>query len=101
MEPVLSYTYDQLTQIWAAANATKSDVMAFWWQPEASFQSYLGTHGEYTPITLTPPTQTCFDNRIDPHERCGTDHDKLVGSPLGACDTATPIVDQDLGCTIS
>ena len=87
IEPT-GYTYNQLVEIWAAANATKSDVMGFWWQPEGSFQSYQGTDAEHTRITLTRPSQTCYDNRVNPLERCGDDFDKLVGSPLGSCDTA-------------
>ena len=34
------YSYSQLTQIWEAANATKSDVMMVWWNPEALYSTW-------------------------------------------------------------
>lgn len=87
IEPT-GYTHSQLVGIWAAANATKSDVMGFWWQPEGTFQSYEGTDAEHTRITLTRSSQACYDNRVSPLDRCGTDFEKMVGSPEGSCDTA-------------
>lgn len=94
------YTYSQLVQIWAAANATKSDLMAYWWHPEGLFQTYEGTSAEHTRITLTRPSQECLDNRVDPFERCGTDYEKLVGSPLGSCDTAPQSLTKVLSKTL-
>jgi len=34
------YSYNQLYEIWQAANATKSDVMMLWWTPEALFDRF-------------------------------------------------------------
>eukprot|EP00977_Amphora_coffeiformis_P021117 scaffold8828_cov204-Amphora_coffeaeformis.AAC.38 len=87
-EPSDGYTYAQLTQIWAAANATKSDVVMLWWNTEALYETYMGTDAEFTRVVLPPPTQRCFDSRANPADRCG-DNDLLkIGSPEGACDTS-------------
>lgn len=79
------YTYSQMTQIWDAANATKSDVMMIWWESEALYQSYLGTDAEFTKIVLPPPTQTCLNNMVY-GDRCGMNLDNRRGKPEGACD---------------
>lgn len=34
------YTFNQLYQIWQAANATKSDVMMMWWRPEFLYDRF-------------------------------------------------------------
>ena len=83
------YSYQQLSDLWAAANATKSDLMTVWWLPEALYSTYLGTEAEMTRVTLTPPTQECIENRIFASERCeATSFEDLVGDPRGACDEA-------------
>ena len=81
------YTYSQLLQIWAAANATKENVIIEWWSPDALYESYMGSDAEFTKITLPPPTQACIDARILRDNRCGNDDfDLKVGDPVGACD---------------
>ena len=79
------YSYVSMTQIWAAANATQSNVMMQWWSPEALYQEYLGTDFEFTRVNLPPPTQTCIENRVDPLDRCSSDPVVRVGDPRGAC----------------
>ena len=37
------YSYADLVDIWAAANATKSDVIGLWWTPEATASKYDGS----------------------------------------------------------
>jgi hypothetical protein len=88
-EPNGGYVYGELKQIWAAANATKSDIMMFWWTPEALFEDYLGTDYEFTRVVLPPPTQACVDARVNPIVRCGeVTFEESTGNARGACDTA-------------
>ena len=83
------YSYSQMTQIWAAANATKSDVMMLWWSPESLYQKYVGTDAEFTRVVLPPPTQECEDARVKPEDRCLSHEPAAIfGSPLGACDSS-------------
>jgi len=80
------YTYNQLQDIWRAANATKSHVMMMYWSPEPLFQEFLGTDSEFVKVQFPYPTQTCVDHRISREDRCTADLETRVGSPLGACD---------------
>lgn len=87
------YSYTELTQIWAAANATKSDVIMLWWSPEVLYQTFLGTDAEYTRVVLPPPTQTCTENRVA-EPRCGFSLNEINGSPEGACDFSPQILQK-------
>lgn len=80
------YTYGQMIDIWAAANATKSNVIMIWWTPEALFQEYLGTDAEFQRITLPPPTQSCIDARVDITTRCAGTLNERIGDARGSCD---------------
>ena len=79
------YTYEQLLDMWDAANATKSNLMMQWWQPEAHFQSYLSTDAEFMSILLPPTTQECVDNQVPMTDRCSNDTSVRLGDPKGAC----------------
>ena len=72
--------------MWAAANATKSNILFLWWSPDLLYQTYLGTDAEFTRIGLPPPTQDCVEGRILPEQRCDLDFAKSVGDSIGACD---------------
>ena len=80
------YTYNQLTQIWQAANATRSDVIMEWWNPQVLYQQFMGTEAEFTKIILPPASQTCIENHITRDDRCSDTLEQQIGSPLGACD---------------
>ena len=87
------YTYSQLIEMWAAANATKSNLAAMWWTPEALHSTYLGTDSQMEKIQLTWPTQECFENRINASQQC--EYNTLaeqVGDPRGACDEAPQLL---------
>jgi hypothetical protein len=53
------YAYDSLVEIWHAANWTKSDVIFYWWTPDALVDLFEGTDAEFTRISLPKPTQQC------------------------------------------
>jgi hypothetical protein len=80
------YSYTSLTEIWWAANYTKSHVVGHWWSPEILYQQFLGTDAELLRASLPLPTQECVDNRMAPGDRCSDDFETSVGDPLGACD---------------
>lgn len=82
------YSYAQMTEIWAAANATKSHVMMRWWTPEALYQTFLGSNAEFTRVDLPPPTDDCIKARIPQDNRCNLDlpESERLGDAEGACD---------------
>ena len=82
------YSYQAMTQIWAAANRTGSNVLLHWWSPEMLYQQYIGTDYEFQKVQLPPPTQDCIENRVNPLDRCSADPMVRVGSALGSCDEA-------------
>lgn len=87
------YTYNQLQDIWRAANATKSHVMMMWWSPEPLFHEFLGTDAEFVKVQFPYPSQACVENRISREDRCSPDLETRVGSPEGACDESpTPLM---------
>jgi hypothetical protein len=80
------WSYSQLLELWAAANATKSDIMMQWWSPEPIlYQQFLGTDAEFQVVQLPPPTQQCITSAIGIDERCSADPAVRVGDPIGAC----------------
>jgi len=94
------YSYGAMTQIWAAANATNSSVMLHWWQPEALYQEYLGTHAEFQRVSLPPPTQDCVERRVNPLDRCSDDPLVRVGEAAGACDEAPHALFKIIGSSL-
>lgn len=83
------HTYSQFLEMWAAANATKSNLIMPWWTPEALYQSYAGTDAEFQRVTLPPPSYQCYENRIDSGKRClNVSLEERVGDPAGACEEA-------------
>lgn len=94
------YLYGQMTQIWAAANATQSDVMMQWWTPDALVQTYDGTDAEFQRVTLTKPTQTCMENRMDLTKRCGGNITEQLGDPSGACDEPPHVLQKILSTAL-
>ncbi|GKY92670.1 hypothetical protein MPSEU_000237000 [Mayamaea pseudoterrestris] len=86
------YTYDQMVQIWLAANETKSHVAMMWWSPGTLYQSFVRTDAEFTRINLPPPTQACENARVETDDRCSASQVTRVGNAAGACDeTVKPL----------
>lgn len=86
LEPNGGYGYSSMIEIWNAANATSSDVMMWWWQPESLLQKFSGTGYSFQQVLLPTVTDVCFKNRISNEERCSADIMTRRGDPLGACD---------------
>jgi hypothetical protein len=80
------YPYARMVEIWHAANYTKSDIIGFWWRPEALYQQFLGTDFELQNIVFPPTNHRCVNNRANVVVRCGEDDALRVGNELGVCD---------------
>lgn len=88
------YSYSQMTEIWAAANATKSNVLMIWWVPEALYMTFLNSDYEFQRVHLPPPTQDCVASYPDLHLRCDATAslEEILGSELGKCDEPPQIL---------
>ena len=99
------YNGKEMRQLYAAANATKSNLMVYWFDIGTLFHTYLGTDVEPTRIVFPEPTQACLDHRIDPSQRCGfadgsTPQEDLVGDPLGKCAATTTPLKKVMGTAL-
>ena len=86
------YSYTELTELWRAANATKENLMMYWYSPEPMYQEFLGSDAEFQRVTFQPPTQQCVDARNLVKARCSEELEDRIGSPEGICDdSAVPL----------
>ncbi|CAB9514931.1 Receptor-type guanylate cyclase gcy [Seminavis robusta] len=92
-------------QIYAAANATKSNLLVYWFDLGILHQSFMGTEFEPTRVVLPEPTQECLDARIDPTKRCGkrdgtSTPEELYGDPAGTCAATTVSLKKVVGTVL-
>jgi hypothetical protein len=80
------YSYNQMIDIWRAANATKSHVVMWWWTPDATVEEFRGTSYQFQPILLPEPTDECHAVRVQPEDRCSLDPVVRRGPKGGGCD---------------
>jgi hypothetical protein len=80
------YTYQQLVDMWHAASATTSNLVMYWWKPEALYQEFQGTDAEMQRVSMPVPTQKCVKSRVSAEDRCSENLQVRVGSPEGVCD---------------
>lgn len=80
------YSASQMIDIWKAANATSTDVIMMWWEPDALYQEFLGTGAEFMRVALPPPTQDCARHRVPTVDRCHEEFERRVGDARGACE---------------
>lgn len=85
-EPNKGYEYSSQIEIWRAANATKSDVIMWWWQPEALVEEFSASDWSFQQIILPTVTDICSEARIGVDDRCQEDIALRRGDPLGSCD---------------
>jgi hypothetical protein len=86
IEPNHGYGYSSMIEIWKAANATKSDVMMWWWQPDAMLALFSESEYAFQQIILPTVTDVCSKARVSAADRCDADIMVRRGDPLGACD---------------
>jgi hypothetical protein len=87
------YSYSEMIDIWAAANATKSNVMMEWWTPNALYQTFLGSDAAFERVALPLPDLVCLQNRVNPQERCSNQQLERVGFEA-SCDEVAESVGQ-------
>ncbi|CAB9530192.1 Gamma-aminobutyric acid (GABA) B receptor [Seminavis robusta] len=93
----MPYAYQQLVDMWEAANATKSNLLMMWWTPTQEYSQFLGHDAEMQRITLKPATQACI--REQPIDECSPNLTERVGGADGACDNAARPLQKILsGC---
>jgi 7 transmembrane sweet-taste receptor of 3 GCPR len=88
------YTSQQLQDMWMAANATKANLIMYWWRPEPLYQQFVGTDFEFQRVLLAPPTQDCAEARLSPNDRCSPIETVRLGSLAGACDEPPKQLDK-------
>jgi 7 transmembrane sweet-taste receptor of 3 GCPR len=79
------YEYQQLLDMWRAANATRSNLMMNWWTPHQLYTEFLGTEAAFQKVLMPPPTQQCINARIQLGDRCSPSLQTRVGDPTGSC----------------
>jgi ABC-type proline/glycine betaine transport system substrate-binding protein len=80
------YEYSSMLEIWRAANATKSNVMMWWWSPETLNEEFYDTDAALEQVLLPRATYACSRARTDAAARCSEDIVERRGAPLGSCD---------------
>jgi hypothetical protein len=86
-DPNGAYSYGSMIQIYRAANATKSNVIMWWWKPDPTVEEFRGTSAEFQQILLPEATESCSQERIKASDRCSLDPWARRGDPLGSCDS--------------
>mmetsp|Transcript_43906 Transcript_43906/g.105932 ORF Transcript_43906/g.105932 Transcript_43906/m.105932 type:complete len:1160 (-) Transcript_43906:45-3524(-) len=80
------YSYDDIVDIWRAANATDSDVISYFFEPDFASEEFRTTDYEYTKVILPTATIQCRDSRVPPSDRCSEDSMVRRGVEVGSCD---------------
>ena len=86
LEPNNGYDQKHMTEIWMAANATKSDLIMWWWSPSLFKEKFAGTQSEFQRITFSVPTDECVQYRQTIHDKCSNDPNVRIGDEIGSCD---------------
>ena len=80
------YSYSHMLQIWDAANATKNNVMIWWWFPDPTLEKYTGTDASFHRIDWRRSSEKCLRYRQE-IDVCSTDLQKRLGTdPIVSCD---------------
>ena len=91
--PSGGYSYSQLTEIWRAANATKSNCMMYWWFPSTLYHEFAGSDAEFYKIALPPATRECYSAH-QLHTMCTPTKEARLGPPEAACDNQPDLLDK-------
>ena len=97
------YSYGQLVEMAAAANATKSNLLMYWWFPDETIVSYTGSDSEFVQLSFPTTTQECLDARRPNEDRCSSNKLERVGSDPagGSCDDPTQQLHKIFSSTIA
>jgi hypothetical protein len=80
------YSYGEMLQIWDAANATRSDVIMWWYEPDPAVEAFRETDFAFTKVHLPSPSVECRESRVSPEDRCSADPLVRRGAIEGSCD---------------
>lgn len=84
--PTNSYDQAQMIQIWYAANATDSNVIMLWNQPDVLDADFFGTDYEFQLVLFPAPTTTCLNSIPSTDQKCSEDFaDRVAGLEEAAC----------------
>ena len=75
-----------MVEIYNAANYTKSNVLFYWFTPDALMREYLGTDSEMQRVLLPPATESCVESRVTEEQRCSANQNEHIGQEEGSCD---------------
>lgn len=75
-----------MVEIYHAANYTKSNVMFYWFTPDALQLDYVGTDAEFQRVLLPPASQKCTESRVTDDQRCSSESKIRIGKEEGSCD---------------
>ena len=83
------YGYSHMLQVWYAANATKNNVMIWWWFPDPTMEIFEGTDAGFHRIDWRKTTEKCLRRRYDiDADICSPNIDKRRGpDELSSCDS--------------
>lgn len=81
-----AYTTKSMREIWLAANATRSNVIMWWFSTNEIQQLFDYTESSFQEVLLPKPTALCLDHRTTIGERCDADASVRRGDERGACD---------------
>ena len=70
IQPNGGYDYLSLIEIWRAANQTKSNLLFWWWRPEALVEEFHGTQSQFQMVLLPEATDVCSRARVGTEDRC-------------------------------
>eukprot|EP00980_Cylindrotheca_fusiformis_P009777 scaffold2156_cov115-Cylindrotheca_fusiformis.AAC.2 len=86
VSPDGAYSTTSMKEIWLAANATKSDVIMWWYSVNEIQQLFEYTESEFQQVLLPKPTALCLAHRTSNQDRCNADAVIRRGDERGACD---------------
>ncbi len=89
LHPNFGYTSEQGIEIIYAANATKSDVILWWWEPEILVSTFVGTDMELVRVSLPTPTSECIryqQNNFGAGTQCVASYEDRIGESIASCD---------------
>jgi hypothetical protein len=98
-DPNGGYDYTSMVQIWRAANATKSNVIMQWSQPDP-LEEFVGSDSEFQQVLLPTATNVCLQNRVGAEDRCSQDIMIRRGDPKGACDSEAHALKQVMATSV-
>lgn len=79
------YTSADMADVWYAANATKSDVIIWWYEPSTLVEAFRDSEFAFNRITLPPATVECRDIRVKGDDLCDEDIAIRRGPKEGSC----------------